>query len=242
MTGGRGGGPYSPVIEIDDDSHSRFITGVAVRTFKTTSVLKRPFSDLFSFQGSYGETGVSQGPGGRGGNRFFDDGSEDSEMKREMYCQPRNSLLSLTADFMAKSSAKMAELNKRGGQEKPVELLDSKCFMKLVDVANSLLKMAPYDLDCVKLNGLQKYMHQVRGLFVSFLRFNLQRSSFSGLPFDRLVFGGDEALFDRPHAPRRQALPQDPKVRQGLSLGGLEGRSEPAEGRLPHSMASSVHR
>lgn len=33
--------------------------------------------------------------------------------------------------------------------------------MRLVDIAHSLLKMAPYDLECIKLRGLQKYMHQV---------------------------------------------------------------------------------
>ncbi len=33
--------------------------------------------------------------------------------------------------------------------------------MKLVDVAHSLLKMASYDVDCIRLEGLQKYMNQV---------------------------------------------------------------------------------
>lgn len=87
--------------------------------------------------------------------------SEDNEWKREAYCQPRNSLLSLTADFVSKCSAKMQEINKKSAQEKNLELLDNKCYMKLVDVAHSLLKMAPYDLECIKLTGLQKYMHQV---------------------------------------------------------------------------------
>ena len=33
--------------------------------------------------------------------------------------------------------------------------------MKLVDIAHSLLKMAPYDQECIKSKGLQKYMTQV---------------------------------------------------------------------------------
>merc|ERR1719361_3040127 len=33
--------------------------------------------------------------------------------------------------------------------------------MKLVDVAHTLLKMAPYDLGCIKAKGLQKYMNQL---------------------------------------------------------------------------------
>ena len=87
--------------------------------------------------------------------------AEDSEWRREVYCQPRNSLLSLTADFVSKCTAKLQEINKKSSQEKSSELLDHKCLMKLVDVAHSLLKMAPYDLECIRLEGLQKYMHQV---------------------------------------------------------------------------------
>ena len=86
---------------------------------------------------------------------------EDSEWRRDMYCQPRNSLLLLTSEFVVKCSAKMQEISKKAGQEKPLELLDNKCFLKLVDVAHSLLKIAPYDLECMRLEGLQNYMQHV---------------------------------------------------------------------------------
>ena len=66
---------------------------------------------------------------------------------------------------MSKCTAKLQEVNKKAGQDKSFDLLDNKCFMRLVDVAHSLLKMAPYDLECIKLEGLQKYMHQVRSHF-----------------------------------------------------------------------------
>ena len=33
--------------------------------------------------------------------------------------------------------------------------------MKLVEVALSLLKMAPYDLECIRLKGLQRYMNKL---------------------------------------------------------------------------------
>ncbi len=131
LTGG-GRGVYSPVIEIDDDSHSRFIGAEAARRMQDTSAAAAASAD-----------------------------AEDNEWKRDSYCQPRNSLLSLTAEFVTKCSTKLAEVNKKGGQDKSTELLDNKCFMKLVDVAHSLLKMAPYDLECIKLEGLQKYMQQV---------------------------------------------------------------------------------
>ena len=127
LTGG-GRGVYSPVIEIDDDSHSRFIGAEQARRMQDSAAA--------------------------GDN-------EDNEWKRDTFCQPRNSLLSLTAEFVTKCSSKLAEINKKASQEKSLELLDNKCFMKLVDVAHSLLKMAPYDLECIKLEGLQKYMEQV---------------------------------------------------------------------------------
>ncbi len=71
-----------------------------------------------------GEAGIGGGGGGFGG---CDD--EDTEWKREVYCQPRNSLLSLTADFLSKCSARLQEINKKGsGQsdKSTSELLDNK--------------------------------------------------------------------------------------------------------------------
>ena len=97
---------------------------------------------------------------------------EDCEWRRDIYCAPRNTLLSLTADFILKCSAKMAEINKKdrggargggageadakgvGGTSGSFDLLDTRCYMKLVDVAHTLLKMAPYDLGCIKAKGM----------------------------------------------------------------------------------------
>jgi len=122
------------VIEIDEDSHSKFV----------------------------GESGGLRGrhPGSTSGCPVAEE-PEDIEWRLDQYCQPRNSLLSLISDFVVKCSAKLAEINKKDRQEKSIELLDSKCYMKLVDIAHSLLKMAPYDQECIKSKGLQKYMNQV---------------------------------------------------------------------------------
>ena len=109
-------GQYSPVIEIDEDSHSKFI----------------------------GESSVGGGlrgryPGSNSGGPGLEE-PEDIEWRLDQYCQPRNSLLSLVSDFIVKCSAKLAEINKKDRQEsKQSELLDSKCYMKLVDIAHSLL-------------------------------------------------------------------------------------------------------
>ena len=150
-TSSRGGG-YSPVIEIDEDSHSRFVSD-------TTRLSRGPGA---------AEKGIVDKVGEKGGENA--DG-EDNEWRRDIYCAPRNSLLSLTADFIVKCSAKMAEINKKdrggvrkgeagevdvkggGGSSGSFDLLDNRCYMKLVDVAHTLLKMAPYDQGCIKAKG-----------------------------------------------------------------------------------------
>ena len=45
----------------------------------------------------------------------------------------------------------------KSAQEKTVELFDQKCLIKMNEVATSLLKLAPYDLDTMTCPGLAKY-------------------------------------------------------------------------------------
>lgn len=57
----------------------------------------------------------------------YDRDMQDSEVIRDEFRRPRDTLLSLVSDFYSKSSARLMELAKKGGAEaKPVELLDSK--------------------------------------------------------------------------------------------------------------------
>ena len=58
-------------------------------------------------------------------------------------------------------SSRLHEINKKERPDKQLELLDTRCLMKLVEVALSLLKMAPYDLECIRLKGLQRYMNKL---------------------------------------------------------------------------------
>ena len=46
----------------------------------------------------------------------------------------------------------------KSAQEKSVELFDQKCLIKMNEVATSLLKLAPYDLDTMSCPGLAKYV------------------------------------------------------------------------------------
>lgn len=125
------------MIEIDEDSHSKFISG-----------------DPGSIR-----VGPNRGPNSQGQGNAEE--PEEFEYKLDRYCQPRNSLLSLISDFIVQCSTKLTEINKKDRQDKSTELLDNRCYMKLVDIAHSLLKMAPYDQECIKSKGLQNYMNQV---------------------------------------------------------------------------------
>ena len=50
---------------------------------------------------------------------------------------PRNCLLNFTSEFLAKCSTKMNEINKKSAQEKSLELLDQKCFIRLNEVGTT---------------------------------------------------------------------------------------------------------
>ena len=122
------------MIEIDEDSHSRFIGESSVGA------------------------GRSRYTGSNSGGAGLDD-AEDVEWRLDQFCSPRNSLLSLVSDFVVKCTAKLTEINKKDRQEKSIELLDTKCYTKLADIAHSLLYT--YDQECIKAKGLQKYMTKV---------------------------------------------------------------------------------
>ena len=57
----------------------------------------------------------------------------------KMFRYPRNCLLNFASEFLTKCSVKLNEINKKSAQEKNLELLDQKCFIKLNEVQLSLL-------------------------------------------------------------------------------------------------------
>ncbi|CAG7787075.1 unnamed protein product [Allacma fusca] len=92
----------------------------------------------------------------------YDRDMQDSEVIRDEFRRPRDTLLSLVSDFYSKSFARLMELAKKGGADaKPVELLDSKSHVRLSEVAMSLLKVSPYDPATMGCRGLQRYMVEV---------------------------------------------------------------------------------
>ncbi|KAK6643812.1 hypothetical protein RUM43_000075 [Polyplax serrata] len=87
---------------------------------------------------------------------------EDSEVLRNEFRRPRDILLSLVADFHSKCTIRLAEINKKSGSDgKTVEILDVKSHLRLVDIAHSLLKVAPYDPDTMGCRGLQRYINDI---------------------------------------------------------------------------------
>ncbi|XP_039288610.1 protein unc-80 homolog isoform X7 [Nilaparvata lugens] len=87
---------------------------------------------------------------------------EDSEVLRNEFRRPRDILLSLVADFMTKTTARLIELNKKFPQDsRQIELLDLRAHIRLADVAHSLLKVSAYDPDTMSCKGLQRYMTQL---------------------------------------------------------------------------------
>ncbi|XP_042889771.1 protein unc-80 homolog isoform X4 [Penaeus japonicus] len=116
---------YNPAIEIDEDSHSKYM------------------SDSKRYQ-------------------TYERDIEDSEALRYDFRQPRDTLLHVVAEFLTTCSTRLAEINKKAGQEsKHSDLLDTKCHLRLAEVAHSLLKVAPYDPATMGCRGLQRYMNEI---------------------------------------------------------------------------------
>lgn len=89
-------------IEIDEDSHSRFL------------------GDHFR-QAASGASATGPDRMGTGGK------DPDSEAQWHEFRMPRTTLLSLVADYYTISNARLAELNKKHGQDKASEPFDVKC-------------------------------------------------------------------------------------------------------------------
>nr|XP_027221615.1 protein unc-80 homolog [Penaeus vannamei] len=116
---------YNPAIEIDEDSHSKYM------------------SDSKRYQ-------------------TYERDIEDSEALRYDFRQPRDTLLHVVAEFLTTCSTRLSEINKKAGQEsKHSDLLDTKCHLRLAEVAHSLLKVAPYDPATMGCRGLQRYMNEI---------------------------------------------------------------------------------
>ncbi|XP_074595949.1 unc80, NALCN channel complex subunit [Brevipalpus obovatus] len=133
-------GAYSPPIEIDEDSHSNILTDLPA--------FSRFMGD------SYFPTRSRQ-----------QHGDEDTELIRAEFRKPRDILLNLVAEFLTRSTLRLADLSKKvpdlHGKNSSYELLDVKCHLRLAEIAHSLLKVAPFDPQTMASRGLVRYMNEI---------------------------------------------------------------------------------
>ncbi|GFN95904.1 unc-80-like protein [Plakobranchus ocellatus] len=91
-------------------------------------------------------------------------GQEPDDLElREEFRKPRDSLLSVSAEFYTKCHARLKELRKILADPafRPPELFDNKAHNRLAEVAHTLLKLAPYDPLTMACTGLQRYMLEI---------------------------------------------------------------------------------
>ncbi|KAG7191052.1 hypothetical protein KM043_007098 [Ampulex compressa] len=93
---------------------------------------------------------------------FYDRDNEDAEScHKNEFRRPRDTLLNMVGDFVARCTSRLVELNKKSQDGKTIELLDSKCHIRLADIAHSLLKISPYDASTMGCRGLKRYMNDI---------------------------------------------------------------------------------
>ncbi|XP_053975913.1 protein unc-80 homolog [Hylaeus volcanicus] len=93
---------------------------------------------------------------------FYERDNDDTERcHKNEFRRPRDTLLNMVGDFVARCSARLIELNKKSQDGKMIELLDSKCHIRLADIAHTLLKISPYDATTMGCRGLRRYMNDI---------------------------------------------------------------------------------
>ncbi|XP_072743186.1 protein unc-80 homolog isoform X2 [Anoplolepis gracilipes] len=120
---------------------------------------KDPYSPGFDYEDDTHPTKYMEHSKAR---HFYERNNEDAEnFHRTEFRRPRNTLLNMVGDFVTRCSTRLVELNKKSQDGKNIELLDSKCHVRLADIAHSLLKISPYDPTAMACRGLRRYMNDI---------------------------------------------------------------------------------
>ncbi|XP_055887561.1 protein unc-80 homolog isoform X2 [Biomphalaria glabrata] len=91
-------------------------------------------------------------------------GQEPDDLElREDFRKPRDSLLSIAAEFYSQCCSRLKDLRKMLADPafRSPELFDNKTHNRLAEVAHTLLKLAPYDPLTMACSGLQRYMLEI---------------------------------------------------------------------------------
>lgn len=79
---------------------------------------------------------------------FYDRDNDDAEnCHKNEFRRPRDTLLNMVGDFVARCTTRLVELNKKSQDGKTIELLDSKChIVSILHICFLFLKMFSYVL------------------------------------------------------------------------------------------------
>ncbi|KAL3872189.1 hypothetical protein ACJMK2_040132 [Sinanodonta woodiana] len=97
-----------------------------------------------------------------GRRKQYTQDDEDVELRNE-FRKPRDMLLNTVAEFFSTCQPRLKNLRKTLADPtfKPPELLDHKAHSRLAEIANTLMKLAPYDSETMACAGLQRYMTDI---------------------------------------------------------------------------------
>ena len=126
-------GQMSPPIEIDDDSHSKYIP------------------DTYTTPGRSRQNASS-------GDEDNEEIRQNFRRPRDTLLNLVSEFLTRSTARLADLSKKVPDLHQKGSS---YELLDVKSHLRLAEVAHSLLKVAPYDRQTMGCRGLIRYMTEV---------------------------------------------------------------------------------
>nr|XP_033339451.1 protein unc-80 homolog isoform X5 [Megalopta genalis] len=120
---------------------------------------KVPYSPGFDFEDETHSTKYMEHTKMR---NIYDRDNEDAEnCHKNEFRRPRDTLLNMVGDFVSRCSARLVELNKKSQDGKVIELLDTKCHIRLAEIAYTLLKISPYDPVTMGCRGLRRYMNDI---------------------------------------------------------------------------------
>ncbi|XP_055936881.1 protein unc-80 homolog isoform X2 [Argiope bruennichi] len=125
-------GACSPPYEVDDDSHSKFMTDSYYSS-------RKPQQQQYDRQ--IGDSDIMK---------------TEFRRPRDILLSVVSEFHTICSARLADLTKKLRDLS-----SKSTELLDNKCHFRLAEVAHSLLKVAPYDPITMSCRGLQRYMNEV---------------------------------------------------------------------------------
>ncbi|KAM7541478.1 hypothetical protein Aperf_G00000028420 [Anoplocephala perfoliata] len=145
--------------------------GASPRTLVTESSAKRSMRRQRHSEGSFSGTSgtlkrsasavMGGGRGGGGGVGGGGDGGHHISTPsgwRKSSIEPREAILQIASEFLTVAYRRLVEL---GEKQKTSELLDGKAFVRLSELAQSIVKQFPHNISLLKSQSLQRFFLEV---------------------------------------------------------------------------------